>query len=215
MEGRNREALVKVSVVTGDHSIEAVVWRRGERVMSEQDVDDVAFLTGTNHTAQINHSICQSSPLIHNTCDTGGVAGTESPAGATKKSLYENNGVAACSHNRALCIATVVFALLFTIAVIIAFTGPQSGKFLLSSSFVHHFSSSPTDCTCAGEKPPNFVDERWNVTKAFIPRATNGQIFPWNNIRLPTFVRPTRYNITIHPNLTTLEVKGTLPNNTL
>jgi hypothetical protein len=197
VEGRNREALVKVSVVTGDHSIEAVVWRRGERVMSEQDVDDVAFLTGTNHTAQINHSICQSSPLIHNTCDTGGVAGTESPAGATKKSLYENNGVAACSHNRALCIATVVFALLFTIAVIIAFTGPQS------------------DCTCAGEKPPNFVDERWNVTKAFIPRATNGQIFPWNNIRLPTFVRPTRYNITIHPNLTTLEVKGTLPNNTL
>ncbi|XP_064215469.1 endoplasmic reticulum aminopeptidase 1 isoform X6 [Tribolium castaneum] len=116
--------------------------------------------------------------------------GNESPAGATKKSLYENNGVAACSHNRALCIATVVFALLFTIAVIIAFTGPQS------------------DCTCAGEKPPNFVDERWNVTKAFPPRATNGQIFPWNNIRLPTFVRPTRYNITIHPNLTTLEVKG-------
>ncbi|RZC34845.1 endoplasmic reticulum aminopeptidase 1-like [Asbolus verrucosus] len=152
---------VRVQVVTGDHSIEAVVWRRGERVMSEQDVDDVAFLTGT-----------------------------ESPAGATKKSLYENNGVAACSHNRALCIATVVFALLFTIAVIIAFTGPQS------------------DCTCAGEKPPNFVDENWNVTKAFIPRATNGQIFPWNNIRLPTFVRPTRYNITIHPNLTTLEVKG-------
>lgn len=127
MEGRNREALVKVSVVTGDHSIEAVVWRRGQRVMSEQDVDDVAFLTGTNHTAQINHSISQSSPLLNNTCDTGGVAGNESP-GPTKKSLYENNGVAACSHNRALCIATVVFALLFTIAVIIAFTGPQSGE---------------------------------------------------------------------------------------
>lgn len=130
MEGRNRESLVKVSVVTGDHSIEAVVWRRGQRVMSEQDVDDVAFLTGTNHSAQNNHTICQSSSLIHNTCDPGGVAGTESPAGgATKKSLYENNGVAACSHNRALCIATVVFALLFTIAVIIAFTGPQSGKY--------------------------------------------------------------------------------------
>lgn len=46
------------------------------------------------------------------------------------------------------------------------------------------------------------------MTKAFVPRATNGQIFPWNNIRLPPFIKPTRYNITIHPNLTTLEVKG-------
>lgn len=52
------------------------------------------------------------------------------------------------------------------------------------------------------------MDEDWNVTKAVVPRATNGQVFPWNNVRLPSFVRPTRYNITIHPNLTTLEVKG-------
>lgn len=34
------------------------------------------------------------------------------------------------------------------------------------------------------------------------------QLFPWNNVRLPSFAHPTRYNITIHPNLTTLEVKG-------
>ncbi|CAH0561852.1 unnamed protein product [Brassicogethes aeneus] len=122
--------------------------------------------------------------------------GTESPSHhrnsqtTTKKSLYENNGVAACSHNRALCIATIVFALLFTIAIIIAFTGPQS------------------DCSCAGEKPPNYVDDEWNMTRQFIPRATNGQIFPWNNIRLPSTVKPTRYNLTIHPNLTTLDVRG-------
>lgn len=130
MEGQNsnRDPFVKVSVVTGLEHVEAVVWRRDHRVMSDQDVDDVAFLTGTNH-AQITHSICQSSPLIHNPCDTGGVAGTDSPTGQPqKKTLYENNGVAACSHNRALCIATIVFALLFTIAIIIAFTGPQSGK---------------------------------------------------------------------------------------
>lgn len=128
MEGRNRDPLVKVSVVTGVRNIEAVVWRRGQSVMSEQDVDDVAFLTGTNYTAQIKYSICQSSILIQNPCDSGGVAGTESPAGPTKKSLYENDGVAACSQKRALCIATVVFAVLFTASVIIAYTGPQSGK---------------------------------------------------------------------------------------
>ncbi|XP_050314104.1 endoplasmic reticulum aminopeptidase 1-like isoform X2 [Anthonomus grandis grandis] len=158
--------------------------------MSDQDVDDVAFLTGTSH-AQITHSICQSSPLIHNSCDTGGVAGNDSPTGQPqKKTLYENNGVATCSHNRALCIATIVFALLFTIAIIIAFTGPQS------------------ECTCAGEKPPNYVGEESNLTRAFIPKATNGQIFPWNSIRLPTTLKPSRYNLTIHPNLTTLEVRG-------
>jgi len=96
--------------------------------MSDQDVDDVAFLTGTNH-AQIINPICQTSPLLNNPRDTGGVAGNESPTvQPQKKTLYENNGVATCSHNRALCIATIVFALLFTVAVIIAFTGPQSGK---------------------------------------------------------------------------------------
>ncbi|XP_066255197.1 endoplasmic reticulum aminopeptidase 2-like isoform X2 [Euwallacea similis] len=145
---------------------------------------------GTNH-AQITHPICQSSPLINNPCDTGGVTGHESPTGQPhKKTLYENNGVATCSHNRALSIATIVFALLFTIAVIIAFTGPQS------------------DCTCAGEKPPNYVDEESNLTRTYIPKATNGQIFPWNNVRLPTTLRPARYNLTIHPNITTLEVRG-------
>ncbi|KAJ8985877.1 hypothetical protein NQ317_006251, partial [Molorchus minor] len=126
VEGRHQEPLVKVAVVTGDQNVEAVVWRRYQKVMTEQDIDDVAFLTGTNHSAQITHSICQSSPLIHNPCDTGGVVGNENNAGTAKKSLYENHGVASCSHNRALCIATIVFALLFTISIIIAFTGPQS-----------------------------------------------------------------------------------------
>ncbi|XP_050519482.1 endoplasmic reticulum aminopeptidase 2-like isoform X3 [Diabrotica virgifera virgifera] len=46
------------------------------------------------------------------------------------------------------------------------------------------------------------------MTRIFEPRATNGQIFPWNNIRLPTSLRPHRYNLTIHPNLTTLEVRS-------
>ncbi|XP_056646326.1 endoplasmic reticulum aminopeptidase 1-like isoform X2 [Diorhabda sublineata] len=129
--------------------------------MTEQDVDDVAFLTGN-----------------------------ESNSNQAKKSLYENHGVAACSHNKALCIATIVFAFLFTLAVIIAFTGPQS------------------DCPCAGDIKSSYVDEKTNMTKTFEPRATNGQIFPWNNIRLPTSLKPHRYNLTIHPNLTTLEVRS-------
>lgn len=147
MEGKNQELLVKVSIVTGPHSVEAVVWKRGDLVMSDQDVDDVTFLTGTppQYSTQLtttttHHTICQSSPLICNTCDAGGVAGNESPVGTAKKSLYENNGVAACSQRRALCIAMVAFSIFFIAAVIIAYAGPQSGKYntfyLLSAFFL-------------------------------------------------------------------------------
>ncbi|XP_015117204.1 endoplasmic reticulum aminopeptidase 2 [Diachasma alloeum] len=124
-----------------------------------------------------------------------GIANTEVPemsgdsnTGLHKRSLYEHNGVAVCSQKRALCIATVVLAILFAISLIIAFAGPQN------------------DCPCAGEKPANLEVE--DDSAGAEPMATNGEIFPWDNVRLPAFSHPTRYNITIHPNLTTLEVKG-------
>ncbi|XP_046624056.1 endoplasmic reticulum aminopeptidase 2-like isoform X1 [Neodiprion virginianus] len=112
----------------------------------------------------------------------------DSNTGLHKRSIYEQNGVAVCSQKRALCIATVVFAILFAVSLIIAFAGPQN------------------DCPCAGEKPANLEAEDEGDDGG--PFATNGEVFPWNNVRLPTFAHPTRYNITIHPNLTTLEVKG-------
>ncbi|XP_020706338.2 endoplasmic reticulum aminopeptidase 2-like isoform X4 [Athalia rosae] len=112
----------------------------------------------------------------------------DSNTGLHKRSIYEHNGVAVCSQKRALCIATIVLAILFAVSLIIAFAGPQN------------------DCPCAGEKPANLEAEDDGDSGG--PIATNGEIFPWNNVRLPTFAHPTRYNITIHPNLTTLEVKG-------
>ncbi|XP_049864292.1 endoplasmic reticulum aminopeptidase 1-like isoform X3 [Schistocerca gregaria] len=133
--------------------------------MSDQDVDDVAFLTVS-------------------------VSG-DSQTGINKRSLYEHNGVAVCSQKRALLIATVVFATLFVISLIIAYAGPQS------------------DCPCAGEKPEHMESEAApNTTSSPLPLSTNGEVFPWNSVRLPTFVHPTRYSISIHPNLTTLDVKG-------
>ncbi|KAK7866387.1 hypothetical protein R5R35_009814 [Gryllus longicercus] len=129
--------------------------------MSDQDVDDVAFLTGDSQT-NIN-----------------------------KRSLYEHNGVAVCSQKRALIIATVVFATLFIISLIIAYAGPGN------------------DCPCAGEKPDHLESEtELNSSAPSVPLATNGEVFPWNKVRLPGAIRPSRYNITIHPNLTTLGVKG-------
>ncbi|KAI5740215.1 hypothetical protein M8J76_001759 [Diaphorina citri] len=133
--------------------------------MNDHDVDDVAFLTGVNHY--------QSQNGIH------------------KRSLYEHNGVAVCSQNRALIIASVVLSILFLSSLIIAYVGPQN------------------DCPCIGEKPVFLQDEDLNGAKRpVIPIATSGEVFPWNNVRLPTFAHPLRYVINIHPNLTTLDVKG-------
>ncbi|XP_037536182.1 endoplasmic reticulum aminopeptidase 1b [Nematolebias whitei] len=40
------------------------------------------------------------------------------------------------------------------------------------------------------------------------PIATNGQPFPWDRMRLPQTVGPLHYDLTLHPNLTTLDFTG-------
>ncbi|CAJ1069177.1 endoplasmic reticulum aminopeptidase 1b [Xyrichtys novacula] len=41
-----------------------------------------------------------------------------------------------------------------------------------------------------------------------VPIATNGQPFPWNHMRLPKTISPLHYDLSIHPNLTTLDFTG-------
>lgn len=40
------------------------------------------------------------------------------------------------------------------------------------------------------------------------PKATNGEDFPWNDIRLPKFIKPLRYDIELSPDLDSRWVKG-------
>lgn len=56
--------------------------------------------------------------------------------------------------------------------------------------------------------PPGYIPDYYNNSLPFAPIATNGQPFPWLQQNLPNNVRPNRYMLTIHPNLTTLDVKG-------
>ena len=102
----------------------------------------------------------------------------------------DGRNVAVCSQKHALCVTAIVLGALLGIALVIAYAGPQS------------------DCPCAGKMPKGYV---WteNSTEPFEPFATNGQAFPWLLPFLPSNIRPNRYTILIHPNLTTMEVKGT------
>lgn len=52
------------------------------------------------------------------------------------------------------------------------------------------------------------VPEDDNDTEPFNPIATNGEPFPYLESKLPPYIRPLRYVVTIHPNLTTFDVKG-------
>ncbi|XP_073399463.1 leucyl-cystinyl aminopeptidase isoform X2 [Dendrobates tinctorius] len=40
------------------------------------------------------------------------------------------------------------------------------------------------------------------------PIATNGQLFPWTKSRLPNYIKPLEYDITLFPNLTTMTFSG-------
>ncbi|XP_062123522.1 LOW QUALITY PROTEIN: endoplasmic reticulum aminopeptidase 2 [Drosophila sulfurigaster albostrigata] len=100
------------------------------------------------------------------------------------------NGVAVCSQRRALLVAGIVLGSLLLTAIIIAYAGPQN------------------DCSCAGKTTSGYETDEENNTQPFNPIATNGEPFPWLDKMLPTSARPMRYMVTIHPNLTTLDVKG-------
>ena len=54
-----------------------------------------------------------------------------------------------------------------------------------------HFVEGIPLATSCNDKPCEFEEE-----------------FPWNDVRLPSFIQPIRYDIELTPNLTTLGVKG-------
>jgi len=113
---------------------------------------------------------------------TAGSGSSESRINS-KRDLYERGHVAVCSHRQAICITVFVFASIMTTSLIVAFARPWND--------------------CGGFQIPELVDET-----PTIPTATNGELFPWDNVRLPIFVRPLSYDLELSPNLDTLNVSG-------
>uniref|UniRef100_A0A7M4EAF3 Aminopeptidase n=1 Tax=Crocodylus porosus TaxID=8502 RepID=A0A7M4EAF3_CROPO len=55
----------------------------------------------------------------------------------------------------------------------------------------------------------SFNGERSNENRSF-PRATNGEQFPWDKLRLPDWIIPVHYDLLIHPNLSSSVFTGFL-----
>ncbi|XP_045130834.1 endoplasmic reticulum aminopeptidase 1-like isoform X2 [Portunus trituberculatus] len=108
-----------------------------------------------------------------------------------KRAMYEPGAVMVCSQKRACCVVSMGFAAIIAVALIVAFTKPGCPEATYIGEPVPGFSSRPT------HSPPTTP-----------PTATNGEEFPWTDVRLPFHVRPLYYNISLHPNLTTRHVEG-------
>uniref|UniRef100_A0A673C166 Aminopeptidase n=1 Tax=Sphaeramia orbicularis TaxID=375764 RepID=A0A673C166_9TELE len=68
-----------------------------------------------------------------------------------------------------------------------------------SSFIIHSLSSCLFSINC--QPSPNQSSKE-------VPISTNGQPFPWDLMRLPRSVSPLHYDLTIHPNLTSLTFTG-------
>ena len=57
--------------------------------------------------------------------------------------------------------------------------------------------------------PTNLTDNAVEETQeSLVPIASNGEVFPWDDVRLPIFISPIVYDLYLRPNLTTLGVYG-------
>ncbi|XP_071654206.1 endoplasmic reticulum aminopeptidase 1 isoform X2 [Temnothorax longispinosus] len=155
----------------------------------EKDSSENIQLEPLSRTPRRNESMDRAeidakAPLRHaarKTCDL------ESNAGLHRRNFYERaNEVVRCSERTTHCVLCICCLVLLVASLIIALAPFRTG------------------CTCLQEDLSKAMDDEENA----VPRMENGEVFPWDNIRLPAFAHPIRYNITMHPNLTTLEFRG-------
>ena len=113
-----------------------------------------------------------------------------------KGNYYTNPPVATCSRRQAVCLVMVILAALVACALIVAFVRP--GQCVPADhddlDLSHFFTGDNGDGS-----PPQPVGD---------PIASNGEPFPWNDVRLPDSLVPIRYSVVLHPNLTTLFLRG-------
>lgn len=115
--------------------------------------------------------------------------------GGAKREFYERGGiigphgpaVAQCTKAQAIALTVFIFTAIFLTSLAASFGRPFGGSGPCPGDIIHDM--------------PNHVVEPDLI-------ATNGEEFPWDNVKLPEFITPVRYDIELTPNLTTKWVKG-------
>ena len=105
-----------------------------------------------------------------------------------KGEFYTNPPVATCSRKQAVFIIGIILVTLLICSLIIAFVRPSHCGHVDEGGLDFHEDVTVTP-------PPEAI-------------ATNGEPFPWNDVRLPDSIVPLRYSVVLHPNLTTLFLRG-------
>ena len=121
--------------------------------------------------------------------------------GTGKRAVYEPTGSqrckqVVCSKSRAVAIVSLFVILVLTIALIGSFARIVETPICVGNS---------ADSDSSGLANNSAQNGSGNGP----PMATNGDRFPWEIIRLPSFIRPTGYHIFLHPNMTTFTFNGT------
>lgn len=95
--------------------------------------------------------------------------------------------MATCTRKQAVCLVAVILVAMLTCSLIVAFVRPARCDHS-DDELEFHDEAKPTP-------PPEAI-------------ADNGEVFPWNDVRLPDHVVPLKYSVVFHPNLTTLFLRG-------
>jgi len=115
----------------------------------------------------------------------------------TNRKHKNYNHVAQCSKCTAISLTVFIFSVIFLSS--------------LSLAFIRPFDFSQ-ECPRSSFPAPSFIetqeDEYYDYEEEEEIIATNGETFPWDDLRLPKFIHPVRYDIELTPNLTSLWVKG-------
>ena len=165
--------------------------------MAELEIDDVAFLAGDSRShpnCETCQCICGSSGSSSTRRRFSGPRGPHHGLSALLSSLCPKTAGAS---RRAFVTATVLTSTL-VFAVLVALF------------FVFVFNPFSTYCIDpeAAARSASASDPSQDPSRPQPLFATNGEQFPWPNIRLPKFVEPVHYDLFMHPNLTSFTTKG-------